>query len=86
MKYAIAVTAIIALLSFSLVSCRNYDMTDGTYGYYNDRATDRENGNKRSVPESTKNRIMDSYNKAKNSVKNTVDSAAEYIGNAVGVR
>ncbi len=87
MKQAIIVVAIIALLSFSLVSCRNYDADDGMYGYYNNRTTDREyNERTNDVPESTKDRIKNSYNKAKNNVKNTFDNATEYIGNAMGVR
>lgn len=87
MKNAIIVAAILALLSFSLVSCRNYDADDGMYGYYNNRTTDREyNERMDNVPENTKNRIKDSYNKAKENVKNTFDNATEYIGNAMGVR
>ena len=86
MKYAAIVAAIIALLSFSLVSCRNYDADDGMYGYYNNRTTDREYNERTNVPDSTKNRIKDSYNNAKNKVKNTFDNATEYIGNAMGVR
>ena len=86
MKYAAIVAAIIALLSFSLVSCRNYDADDGMYGYYNNRTTDREYNERTNVPDSTKNRIKDSYNSAKNKVKNTFDNATEYIGNARGVR
>lgn len=87
MKKILVVATILALLTFSLVSCRNYDADDGTYGYYNNRTTDREyNERVKNVPENTKNRIKDSYNKAKENVKDTFDNAAEYIGNAMGVR
>lgn len=87
MKKLIIGLALVSTLSLSLVSCRNYDANDGMYGYYNNRATDREyNERMNNVPGSTKNRIKDSYNKAKDNVKNTFDSAADYIGNAMGVR
>ena len=97
MKRAIIVVAILALLSLSLVSCRNYNADDGMYGYYNNRTTDREYNGKRNVTEDTRNRIKNSYNKAKDNVKNTIDTAkdnvkntfdnaTEYIGNAMGVR
>lgn len=87
MKRILIVATILALLTFSLVSCRNYDADDGMYGYYNDRTTDREyNERVKNVPEKTRDRIKDSYNKAKENVKDTFDNAAEYIGNAMGVR
>lgn len=92
MKKLCVVAAIIALLTFSLVSCRNYNADDGMYGYYNNRTTDREynertnNARTGNVPENAKNRIKNSYNKAKENVKDTFDNATEYIGNAMGVR
>lgn len=87
MKKICVVVAIFALLTFSLVSCRNYSADDGMYGYYNNRSTDREyNERMNNVPENTKNRIQNSYDKAKKNVKDTFDNATEYIGNAMGVR
>ena len=73
-------------LSTSLVSCRNYNAEDGMYGYYNDNYRDRDRDMTDRVPENTKNRIVDSYNKAKGKVKRAFDSGAEYIDNAMGVR
>ncbi len=84
MKKIILAVAMVALMSTTLVSCRNYDADNGMYSYYNDSVRDRNKEN--SVDQNTKNRIKNSYNKAKENVKNGFESATNYIGNAMGVR
>ena len=85
MKRICLALVLVSALSLSLTSCRNYDSTDGRYGYYNNRVTDREY-NERNTSNTTENKIRKSYDNAKNNIKNTFDNATEYIGNAMGVR
>lgn len=85
MKKILIALAILSTLSFSLVSCRNYDSDNGTYGYYNNRENDRNRSGEQ-VVDKTRDRIMNSYNNAKNNVKNAIGNAANDIGNAMGVR
>lgn len=77
MKKLLIGLALISTLSMSLVSCRNYDADNGTYGYYNNRTDDRENN--RNVARETRDRIMKSYDKAKNNVKNAVDNVTDDV-------
>lgn len=77
MKKIIIGLLVLLTLSFSLVSCRNYDADNGTYGYYNNRADDRENN--RNVAKETRDRLMKNYDKAKNNVKNAVDNVTDDI-------
>lgn len=77
MKKLLIGLALISTLSMSLVSCRNYDADNGTYSYYNNRADDRENN--RNVAKETRDRIMKSYDKAKNNVKNAVDNVTDDV-------
>ena len=77
MKKLLIGLALISTLSMSLVSCRTYDADNGTYGYYNNRTDDRENN--RNVARETRDRIMKSYDKAKNNVKNAVDNVTDDV-------
>ena len=77
MKKILIGLALISALSMSLVSCRNYDADNGTYGYYNNRVDDRENN--RNVARETRDRIMNSYDKAKNNVKNAFDNVTDDV-------
>ena len=79
MKKIIAGLLVLLSLSFSLVSCRNYDAENGSYSYYNGRTEDRENN--RNVAKETRNRVMKSYNKAKDNVKNAVDNVTDDVKN-----
>ena len=72
MKKLILGLCLLSTLSFSLVSCRNYNAENGTYGYYNGRTNDRENN--RNVAGDTRDRLMRNYDRAKNNVKNAVDN------------
>ncbi len=77
MKKLILGLCLLSTLSFSLVSCRNYNAENGRYGYYNDRVNDRENN--RNVANDTRDRIMRNYDKAKNNVKNAVDNVTNDV-------
>ncbi len=78
MKKLCIALALILVLSFALVSCRGFDTNDGMYGYYNENTTDRDYNERRNET-NTERKIRDSYERAKNNVKNTIDSAAEYL-------
>ncbi len=77
MKKILIGLALLSTLSMSLVSCRSYNADNGTYGYYNGNADDRNN--ERSVTKETRDRIMNSYDKAKNNVKNAIGNAADDV-------
>ena len=79
MKKLLIGLALISTLSMSLISCRNYDADNGDYSYYNGRIEDRENN--RNVAKETRDRVMKSYDKAKNNVKNAVDNVTDDVKN-----
>ena len=79
MKKILLGLVLFSALSMSLVSCRSYNAENGTYGYYNGDENDRNN--ERSVTKETRDRIMHSYDKAKNNVKNAVDNVTNDVRN-----
>lgn len=79
MKKILIGTMLLLTLSTSLVSCRSFDADNGRYGYYNNQVDDRNN--ERNVTKETRDRIMNSYDKAKNNVKNAIGNAADDVRN-----